>query len=153
MSWDEMVPETVPCPCGKGTMTRHMLMNDWGVARYTMEIHCAGCKADRERRDAEEIARKQLKAELHQKALEIATRRYMPQWEALFVGISKKEAWALCVNGNGYPALGTFYKHVKESGLEKYIQHVFFYSFPEALIKMSISDPEIDALLASCERI
>jgi hypothetical protein len=153
MSWEEIVPHTLPCPCGKGTMTRHLEMDDWNRTKSWTEIHCEPCRLERERREEREASRKKEKSELHEKAKRLAQERYLGKWLERFQGASKKQAWLLYTGGAGYPALGTFYKHVKEMGLEKYLTHVFSYHFEDALKQLAIADPEINELLEARERI
>jgi hypothetical protein len=153
MSWEEMVPQKLPCPCGKGTLTRHLEMDDWSRTRQWTEMHCEPCRLEREQREEREFARGQEKSELRERAKHLAQERYLEKWLERFHGISRKQAWLLYTGGSGYPALGTFYKHVKDMGLENYFRHVFSYHFEDALQQMAISDPEIKELLEARERI
>jgi hypothetical protein len=153
MSWEEMVPQTLPCPCGKGSMTRHLEMDDWNRTRQWTEIHCEPCRLERKHRESREAAREQEKSALHEKAKHLAQERYLVKWLARFQGVSKKQAWLMYTGGSGYPALGTFYKHVRDMGIEKYLVHEFSYHFEEALKQMAISDTEINELLEAHERL
>ncbi len=45
MSWEEMSTKTVPCPCGKGTISQTEYGDDWNRYEYgPVEIHCPECK-------------------------------------------------------------------------------------------------------------
>ena len=45
MSWEEMGTSSVPCPCGKGKITRTDFGDDWNRFREEIKIDCPACKA------------------------------------------------------------------------------------------------------------
>lgn len=149
MSWEIMRSETTECHCGKGTMTHTMEMDDWNRTRSSTEIHCPDClkKAVQE---AEERRRKQAANEaLFNKARKLATDRYQQKWLNLYSDLTKKAAWQRYTGGSGYPALGTFYKHVKHAGgVPEYMRWSFESDFEDALRKMDIEDKDIIKLLS-----
>jgi hypothetical protein len=63
--------------------------------------------------------------------------------------LRKKAAWPRYTGGSGYPALGTFYKHVKDAGgVNAYMRRCFESDIEEALRKLPIEDNEIEELLS-----
>jgi|SRR5215831_10863702 len=150
MSWEVMKSETTKCHCGKGIMTYTMEMDDWNRTRSSTEIHCPDCRA-RAALEAKERAQRAAGNEaLYDQARNLATDRYMPKWLDLYAGLTKKAAWQRYTGGCGYPALGTFYKHVKHAGgVTTYMRSCFESDFEEALQKMSIEGKEINKLLSA----
>jgi hypothetical protein len=66
----------------------------------------------------------------------------------LFEGMTKKAAWDRYTGGSGYPALGTFYQHVKHSGsLSKYTEWCLTGEPDRSLLILGVDDKEIAALL------
>lgn len=152
MSWEQMSAETKPCRCGKGTITYYMDMDDWNRTRHYKSIACAECKAVAEEKDRLEIEREKKRESLLARAVQIAKERYLARWLSMYAGKTKKAAWRLCTGGSGYPALGTFYKHVKFDGtVEQYLCRSFSHDFQKALKQMKINDGEIRDLLAARE--
>lgn len=153
MSWEEMSVETKPCPCGKGTITYRMEMDDWNRVRHGQTIHCPKCKADADEKHRAEFERERKREKLLAKAVQVAEKRYLDRWLKLYENKSKKAAWLLYTGGSGYPALGTFYQHVKEEGVEQYLRRSFSYDFQKALLRMEIKDGEIESLLAARDAV
>jgi hypothetical protein len=62
---------------------------------------------------------------LLEKAQNLAMERYLAKWLALFAGMTKKAVWERYTGGSGYPALSTFYQHVKHTGsVDEYMSGV-----------------------------
>jgi hypothetical protein len=152
MSWEIVKSETEPCQCGAGTVTYTMEMDDWNRTRSHSEIHCSSCHdKDLQNQEAIWVHEKQHQ-DLYSEAKRIAADRYLGTWLALYSGLTKKEAWSRYTGGSGYPALGTFYKHVKDSdGLAEYMRWCFFNDFEKPLRSMAIKDGAIEALLIERE--
>jgi hypothetical protein len=149
MSWEVMGSQTTECHCGKGTMTHVMEMDDWNRTRSSTEIHCPDC-SEKAAREAEERRQEEARNDaLYSKAKRLATDRYLRKWLDLYSGLTAKAAWQRYTGGSGYPALGTFYKHVKHAGgVAEYMRRCFVTDIEDALRKMSIEDKEIDELLS-----
>lgn len=45
MSWEEKGISSIPCPCGKGVITRTDYMDDWNRCEEKYSIDCPDCKA------------------------------------------------------------------------------------------------------------
>jgi hypothetical protein len=149
-----MSVETKVCSCGKGTITYRMEMDDWNRVRDFKTINCPVCKAAADKQAESAFLREQLKEKLLADARSIAEKRYLNRWLGMFRNKSKKEAWLLYTGGSGYPALGTFYKHVKEAdGVEPYLRNHFGYDFSKALRALKIKDLEIENLLSDARKL
>ena len=153
MSWEEMGTDIEPCWCGKGTIKYITEMDDWNRVRTSREINCPECMEKERIRNAEESARENRRIELYHQAKQVAESRYLEQWLGMYEGLNKKEAWELFTGGSGYPSLGTFYKHVKESGVISYMRWYFSNRFENSLKAMGINDSEIVDLLNERDRI
>jgi hypothetical protein len=154
MSWEEMGSETRPCPCGKGTVTYRWEMDDWNRTRNDRTINCAKCQADAEAEERAAIEREQERAALLSKAGALASGRYLETWLSLFVGKSKKKAWLIYTGGRGYPALGTFYKHVRDfDGVEKYLRWSFEHDIDKVLRTLGVDDSEVTGMLRDAEKM
>lgn len=153
MSWEEFSVETRPCGCGNGTVTYRREMDDWNRVRDSTTINCPKCRADFENQERLRQQQEAKREVLWNKALTIARERYLPRWLEMFAGKSKKETWLLYTGGSGYPALGTFYKHVKPEGVEAYLRGHFSHDFPSALKRMGVEDSDIESLLRERERV
>lgn len=148
MSWEIMRSETGPCECGAGTITNVMEMDDWNRTRGSTEIHCPACEEKRSRELEANRAREKRRDELLRRAKQLAKDRYLERWLALFAELSKKAAWERYTGGSGYPALGTFYQHVKHSGsLSKYMEWCFPNDLQKSLRILDVEDKEIEGLL------
>lgn len=87
------------------------------------------------------------------KAYQLGEERYLERWLALFKNRSKKDAWLIYTGGSGYPALGTFYRHVRDEGIEKYLRQHFGCDLEKVLHKLRVEDQEITVLLKSAEKL
>lgn len=154
MSWDEMSRKDKTCNCGKGTISIISEMDDWNRWRTTKEINCADCREESIRIAKENEKKARLRNQLNEEARNLAESRYLEKWLEIYQGLNKKQVWQLYTGGTGYPALGTFYKHVKDSGgVTDYLSHRFRYNFENILTEMKISDSEIDGLLLKKKNI
>ena len=89
-----------------------------------------------------------------QRAQQLATERYLAQWLALFAGMTKKAAWKRYIGGSGYPALGTFYQHVKHSGsLSKYMEWCLTNDLERSLRVLGVENKEIGTVLQERARL
>jgi hypothetical protein len=154
MSWEIMRTETGPCECGEGTETFTFEMDDWNRTRNSTEIHCPKCQEKKQREIEAEQAREKKRDELLKRAQQLTTERYLPQWLARFAGMTKKAAWGRYTGGADYPALGTFYQHVKHSGsLSKYMEWCLTSDLERSLSVLEVNDKEIDTLLQERARL
>jgi len=129
-------------------------MDDWNRTRSSKEIHCSKCKQKESKRLRAAAARERRREELLFKAKQIATNRYQKKWLVLFDLLSKKAAWKLYTGGVGYPALGTFYLHVKHhGGLNKYMKWCFENDLEHCLEILNVKDKEVQALLKERTRL
>jgi hypothetical protein len=125
--------------------------HDWNRTRLRETINCPTCKAAADEKSCKEAERHRKREALLSKAFKIAEERYLARWLAIFANKSKKEAWLLYTGGSGYPALGTFYKHVKEEGVDHYLRWSFSSDFRSALHKMNVVDKDIQELKGDLE--
>jgi hypothetical protein len=147
MSWEEMLPDVRPCRCGDGTITFHLEMDDWNRARTYTTYECDRCRKEADDNARVQLDRKQMRHALLSMALKLASDRYLSQWLARFEGKSKKAAWQILTAHQKYPSLGTFYQHVRETGLDHYLRWRFAGDFEMALKALKIRDSEIDELI------
>lgn len=152
--WEVARSNTDKCWCGKGTITYSMEMDDWNRTRNSREIHCPACLKKAQAEEKRRALKEKKKEALYRNARKIAIKRYLKAWLNLFVGLSKKAAWERYTGKDRYPALGTFYKHVKDHGdLAAYMQWSFEADFERALAVMAVKDAEIQALIRERESL
>jgi hypothetical protein len=148
MSWEVTQTKTGPCPCGGGTETYTLEMDDWNRTRSATVIHCPSCREKRERELTADRGREERRDWLLRRAQELATERYRIPWLNLFAGMTKKAAWQKYTDGVGYPALPTFYQHIKHAGgLSEHLEWCLTSDLERCLSVLGINDPEITALL------
>ncbi len=137
-----------PCACGAGTVETTFEMDDWNRSRPSQVIHCPTCEAAHS-----EVLRQRKQNEADRAALlgeaqRLAKERYLSRWLALFEGKSRKAAWQTFTGGAGYPALETFYKHVREKGgVAEYMTWCFHQEVRHALRILQVEDADITDLL------
>ena len=154
MSWEVMRSETAPCECCAGTVTYTFEMDDWNRTRNGREIHCGTCQEKDRLRVEAEHARQITRDSLLEEARRIATERYLERWLKSYASLSKKAIWKRYIGGSGYPALGTFYTHVRHSGsVSKYLESCFRNEFEAILKKLEIRDADVNRLLAERARV
>lgn len=142
-----------PCACGAGTIETTVELDDWNRIRRSTAFLCPKCKTEYEKllREREVISRE--RARLLDLAQSLAIERYFTKWRDTVDGRSKKDVWKRCTGGNGYPSLGTFYKHVEDEGLENWLQRWFKNNLATALEQIGVYDEEVLDLLIRRERI
>src|SRR5208282_422540 len=114
-------------------------MDDWNRTRSSTEIHCPQCREKRQRELDAEYASERRRDELLERAQQLATERYLAKWLAFFASMTKKAAWGRYTGGSGYPALGTFYQHVKHSGsLSKYMEWCLTSELERSLLVLGV---------------
>ena len=147
MSWEKFPPEIKHCWCGNSTITYMMEMDDWNRTRTSRVINCQECQEKYLSEEQEKNRKKELREKLHNKAKSLAADRYLDAWIEKFAGLNKKQAWGLLSTKSGYPSLGTFYKHTKDEGMEKYIKRQFEQDFEACLEKLGINDESITNII------
>ena len=148
MSWEIVSTENHPCECRAGTFTYTFEMDDWNRTRSSTEIHCPQCREKRRLEQETERARECRRERLLARAQHLMKERYLVRWLTLFEGVTKKAAWERYTGASGYPALGTFYQHVKHSGsLSKYMEWCLTSDLERSLRVLGVKDKEIDGLL------
>tara|TARA_R110002049_G_scaffold306155_1_gene504128 strand:- start:1046 stop:1522 length:477 start_codon:yes stop_codon:yes gene_type:complete len=140
MSWETDRILKNSCDCGAGIFEYVQRSNDWGQFEETLIIHCPVCQA------ARKVIR-QRRVELKEKVKLLAGSRYLAMWLALFDGLNKRQAWYRLTGENGYPSLGTFYKHVKHEGVDHYLRRVFYQDIAAALSLLGVTDEEVNSAL------
>lgn len=148
MSYEVMSDKTIPCDCGGGTFQDIFEQNDWGQWRESRVIRCPVCQAAEDKRQADARERRRQRTELMDQARLLARERHLETWLSRFRGGTRKAAWEFYRGGRGYPALGTFYAHVRDGGgLDRYMEWCFFQDVARALRLMSVTDMEIADIL------
>lgn len=154
MSWEVMQTTIGPCACGAGTETYTLEIDDWNRTRNATEINCPVSREKREQEVAADRRREERRDSLLRKTLALATERYCAAWLELFAGMTKKAAWQRYTGGKGYPALGTFYQHVKHAGgLSQHLEWCLKNDLEHCLKVLGIEDGEIKALLKEREQL
>lgn len=147
MSWEDHAPTRRPCPCGKGHYTVFQRSDDWGRFEERWEMECGACKEKYGLHSAtynrkgihetssgwvphavlQEVAAARLRVEEADKRLTAdAASQFGEPWRAHFDGKAKKTIWSeLTEDGKCYPSLGTFYTHVRDSGLDRVLARYF----------------------------
>jgi len=166
MSWEQVSNIKKACPCECGTYSIITEMDDWNRTRSNWEMNCARCAveyvlfeqqaydsgipyaAKRWVRASSYSQYRQLNAEaeeLAQRAAGLAKERYLDRWLAFFDGKPKKVIWQILTDdGSRYPALGTFYRHVRGEGTEAYLDRWFRNNTATALSLLAVTDAEIE---------
>jgi hypothetical protein len=154
MGWEVMRTETSPCGCGESTQTVTFEMDDWNRTRGSTDIHCPKCSNREQQKQEDRQASEERREELLRAAQQLTLERHLAKWLALFDGLTTKAAWERYSGKAGYPALGTFYQHVKHSGgLRKYMEWCLTNDLERSLRVLGVEDKEIDALLQERVRL
>ncbi|WP_055329396.1 hypothetical protein [Burkholderia pseudomallei] len=123
-------------------------MDDWNRVRNYRILNCPICKAEEEAQARAYAAHQEVVSAYAAKAKELARERYLAQWLELFSGKTKKACYQVLFPRGKWPSLGTFYKHVGESGgVNRYMTQHFERHFEEVLRQLEVQDMEIDQLL------
>jgi hypothetical protein len=147
MSWDEITREERKCPCRKGKYVIVLEADDWNRMRTRTEINCPACA----KKNKEAMSMIQLHEEKAGKMRKVAEteakKRFLPVFVDRFTDLSKKEVWRRLHKGSNYPALGTFYSHVRSYGsVEAYLEKHFLRKL-EVYFPATFNDQHIAALL------
>lgn len=137
--------EEISCMCDEGTIEIVILIGDWpGQSEKRRQLKCSKChEQDKKRKEAQRVAK-----ELTAKAKAIAIDKYSRLWIERFNGHNLKQIREPIKNNYGYPALGTFYKHVKEDGgRDEYLQKAFADKPFERTKELGIKDHQVEELL------
>ncbi|MFC7291193.1 hypothetical protein [Hirschia litorea] len=141
------------CDCGEGTITYIYEMDDWNRTRSWEEFQCLHCKAEHQiiidKRQRDHLKREALLKE----AQKLATDCYLEKWLEHYKGHSSKRVWETLTGGKVYPALGTFYRHVRRRGLEVELKFWFSNELQESLKIIDVVDQEISKPLEDRNRI
>jgi hypothetical protein len=174
MSWEEMQSRQNPCPCGQGHYVVADFMDDWNRTEERWTMECSRCvkthgiyttSRDEKgvsypdhswvpRRVLTELARAQSAVDAKQGAVDEYLRRaYRAGFHRRLAGLSRKAIWqALTDGGKAYPALGTFYKHVRDSGIDSVLDGYLEYRDVDVLVRiLGIEDEHLDALRREVE--
>ncbi|WP_233342367.1 hypothetical protein [Maricaulis salignorans] len=122
-------------------------MNDWGGSRKFTRIHCEPCRKAQEEIQRQRDANNRQRETLLEEAKAIARERYLATWLGQFEGLTKKDIWCRLTKGEGYPVLQTFYRHVRDTGLQRYLTRWFEDHILIALEQVSVTDAEVIGLL------
>lgn len=142
-----------------------MEMDDWNRTRSERTMNCAHCAKEYVLHEYQaydsgipytaarwvrasaynEFQKLNKEAEsLKQRANDLAEERYLSKWLSIFDGKSKKTVWEILTeSGKHYPALGTFYKHVRGESLGSYLKRQFRQDTAKALSLLGVTDAEI----------
>lgn len=176
MSWEESEPIKRPCPCGKGHYAVIHRSDDWGRSDERWEMYCSSCEAEYGlyahdynrkgmkvtyrgwvlRRVLRELATASTAVEEAGKRLtSYAADEFGERWTAHFAGKTKKATWReLTEDGKHYPSLGTFYKHVAESGMARVLARYFDpRELPSVIRILGPGASELRERLAEVERL
>lgn len=171
MSWDEINTQKYECPCHSSTYTIKYLMDDWNRSDEQWEMNCPECRQKHrlhtyyyQYKGMTCKAHRWITKEAHEKVSNIETKynrmkdqivalagsRYLDKWLSYFDGAkSKKDVWRwLTDNGARYPSLSTFYAHLKNDNLEKYLRKEFdFENLQMILSKLNANDNDVNKML------
>ena len=170
MSWEDTAKYIYQCPCGSSTFTVRHRSNDWGNYHEVWEMQCPTCRSAyvlhedyRWPKGIKEYRFGWVSSTLWQSyeedrtarmGAENALRDYFRQeyWTGLmerFEGMSTKAIWEeLTGGGAGYPVLSTFYKHVRDDGLETVVDGFVTSRHMDRITEaLGVTDLQIDALL------
>lgn len=126
MSWDEIGSSERKCPCGKGKYVITLEADDWNRMRSKTEIKCPACRKKNKQALAIIESHEAKARAVRKSAGNEARERFLPVFVNHFAGLSKKEVWERLHKGSQYPALGTFYSHIRSYGsVEAYLEKHF----------------------------
>ena len=147
MSWDEITREDRKCPCKKGRYVIVLEADDWNRMRTRTEIRCPAC-AKKNKQAMSMIRLHEEKAHKLRKVAETeAKQRFLANFLSQFKGLSKKEIWEKLYAHSSYPALGTFYAHIRCDGsVESYLENYFVRKMDD-FFPSKFSDRKIESLL------
>lgn len=145
MSWEEMSRGDYPCPCGKGTYTRILDMDDWNRIREFTTMNCPVC-AEKERAEEERLKKEdQRLSELDKEIKAYFAANYIEEWLTYFAPAkNKKQTWELAAKLRvETKSLSTFYS-IKYSSKETYIRSLATYRNMEKIMRaLNINDSKL----------
>lgn len=168
MSWEEIHVEKLKCPCGKGTYTVRLLMDDWNRSEENWEMDCPICKKKYQLYEynyhdsgldckaylwvVKKLYEEMVKDKKHLEQTKIslvnsAKTRYKDKWLFYFHDAkTKKEVWRkLTDDGNRNLNLSTFFSHTQNDDIIKYVRDYFNYNnLLFILNKLEIKDNGIE---------
>jgi hypothetical protein len=145
MSWDEIGRSESKCPCGKGKFVSISEADDWNRSRTRTQICCPTCQKKHEKALAIIHSHEAKGREARKSAEHKARERFLPVFENHFAGLSKKEVWERLHKGSQYPALGTFYSHIRSYGsVAAYLERHFLREL-EVYFPAKFKDHQIEA--------
>jgi hypothetical protein len=148
MSWDEIGKNETNCPCGKGKYVVTLEADDWNRMRTQTEIQCSACRKKNKQAICMIRSHQTHEHKLRKTAAREAKKRFFPVFKARFAGNSKREIWEQLFKAYNYPALGTFYSHIRSDGsVDAYLEKHFLRNLDDFFPAMFM-DPVIESLLA-----
>jgi hypothetical protein len=145
MSWDEIGRSERKCPCGKGKFVSISEADDWNRSRTRTQICCPTCQKKHEKALAIIHSHEVKGREARKSAEHEARKRFLPVFVDRFTDLSKKEVWERLHKGSKYPALGTFYSHIRSYGsVEAYLVKHFLRDL-EVYFPDKFKDQQIEA--------
>jgi len=173
MNWELSGVTGHKCPCGQGTYTVRVFVDDWKRSEEQWEMDCPKCKrkyylysypdmhSGAPVRSSRWVKRKTLSRVLRVEArvenaklnvVNLAASRYESKWLAYFKEAkSKKAAWQRLTDaGRRAPSLTTFYSHTAKIDLQAYLLRQFnFDSLPIIVEKVGPGDKELKKKLGA----
>lgn len=176
MSWEDGPPEPHPCPCREGQYTITHRSDDWGRFDERWEMQCPRCRSTYglyawhvnhkgatipccgwlPRPKLRELAEAKSRTEAAEAALTTYLgSAYGGEWRAHFEGRKKSDIWReLTKNGDEYPSLGTFYSHVRASGLSSVLARYLEHSGASTVIRvLSLEDQKLRSMRAAIAKL
>lgn len=179
MSWEIDGESYKACPCGAGLYKLVTLSNDWNQHDERWEMLCASCKGNYTLysftytyKGSVEVQRGwllrsleealiQAEQSLEKQNLQLKTyviEHYAQRWQEHFQGMSKKAIWHELAQGAEYSqSLGTFYRHIQQSGLTQVLMSYLDYSnLPIVVRILDLNDSNLRLQVEQvkrCERV
>lgn len=155
MSWEEMSRGDYPCPCGKGTYTSILDMDDWNRMREFTTMNCPDC-AEKERAEQASLEKeRQRLRELDKKIEAYFAANYIDEWLTYFAPAkNKKQTWELAAKLRvESSSLSTFYSH-KYPSKETYIRSLATYRNMEKIMHaLNINDGKLASEVEEAMRL
>lgn len=165
MSWEDSPPTYYRCPCGLGTYSIIHRGDDWGRFDERWEMQCSTCAAEYgiyvtssnrkgmwvthhawvPRKALAEVEQEKKRNEACKRAVaDYMQSRTRHSWLTHFGGRKKAEIWSeITQDGAEYPALQTFYKHVRDSSLEQVLCHYLRFEDVATVLRILGPDPKL----------
>lgn len=173
MNWELSSAKAHKCPCGQGTYTIRIFLDDWKRSEEQWEMDCPKCRrkyylysntdsnsgmqlrSNRwvKKRTLSRVLRVEPRVEnAKMGVVNLATSKYETKWLAYFKEAkSRKAAWQrLTDGGKRYPSLATFYDHTAKMDLQEYLLQQFnFNSLSIIVDKVGSGDKELKKQLGA----